>query len=320
MASVESLHLSPLAPILPARPTGRVLDYPFTPRPTNEGARHPITAGLPGAPDPEQTGGRHWGRWLRMGAVIPDPDAQVLMVADDDQPLLLTKRAGKGRVALLTSDQVWLWGRGFEGGGPQTELLRRIAHWAMKEPDLEEEALEVSVAPDLGLNVTRRTMKDSVGPVTITLPDGGVRELTLPPAGAGRFSARWQAPGPGLYRLAEGELSRVAAVGPAAPREFEQTVSSDAALAPLVASSKGSVQRLSDGIPDLRTVRVGRPSSGQGVQRPWIGITPRGAAALDGLAIRPLMPGWAWLALIAGFAIAAWLAEGGRLHPRRRSG
>ncbi|WP_052041948.1 hypothetical protein [Paracoccus sphaerophysae] len=317
MASVESLHLSPLGPILPARPTGRVLERPFTPWLTQEGKRHPVTAGLPGEPDPDTTEGRHWGRWLRMSEVTPDDDAQVLMVGDDDQPLLIANRVGRGRVALLTSDQVWLWGRGFEGGGPQAELLRRIAHWGMKEPELEEEALEVGVAGDLGLTVTRRTMGDSVGPVTITLPDGTTQQLALAPAGEGRFSASWQAPAPGLYRVAEGELSRVAAVGPAAPREFEQTVASDAALAGLVAATGGSVLRLAEAVPDIRTVRPGRPASGQGVQRPWVGITPRAAAALDGLAIRPVLPGLAWLALIAGLAILAWLVEGGRLGTGR---
>ena len=233
MEGVESLHHSPLGPVLPARPTGRVLERPFTPWLTQQGKRHPVTAGLPGAPDPDSSTGPHWGRWLRMGEVVADPRAQVLMAADDDQPLLIASRVGRGRVALLTSDQIWLWGRGFEGGGPQAELLRRIAHWSMKEPDLEEESLQVQLSGDLGLIVTRRTMKDAVGPVTITRPDGSTAELTLEPAGDGRFTGRWQAAGPGLYRLAEGDLSRVVAVGPSAPREFEQTVATGTLLQPL---------------------------------------------------------------------------------------
>ena len=317
-ASVESLHLSPLGPILPGRPTGRLLDGAFTPQLTEAGRRHPVTAGLPGAPDPDRPDAPHWGRWLRLAEVIPDPDAQVLMTDDADRALLIADRVGEGRVALMTSDQVWLWGRGFEGGGPQAELLRRVAHWSMKEPDLEEEALLVDVAGDLALTVTRRTMKGAVGAVTITGPDGQTSQLTLAPGGVGRFAARWQAPAPGLYRLTEGELSRVAAVGRATPREFEQTVAGADALTPLVRATGGAVLRLGDGVPDVRAVRPGRPASGQGVQRPWIGITPRAARAVDGLAIRPLLPGWAWLALIAGLALAAWLVEGGRLTARGR--
>jgi hypothetical protein len=53
-------------------------------------------------------------------------------------------RVGAGRIALLASDQAWLWDRGFEGGGPQAELLRRLAHWMMGEPELEEEALSAT--------------------------------------------------------------------------------------------------------------------------------------------------------------------------------
>ena len=55
------------------------------------------------------------------------------------------------------SDQIWLWARGFEGGGPQAELLRRLAHWLMKEPELEAENLSAAVV-DGEMVVTRRTM------------------------------------------------------------------------------------------------------------------------------------------------------------------
>ncbi|MBB1491773.1 MULTISPECIES: hypothetical protein [unclassified Paracoccus (in: a-proteobacteria)] len=312
-ASVESLHLSPLGAILPGRPTGRFLNVPFLPRLTDAGQRHPVTAALPGAPDPDAAGASHWGRWLQMGDVIPEPGAEVLMVGEEDRPLLIADRVGEGRIALLTSDQVWLWARGFEGGGPQAELLRRIAHWSMKEPELEEESLAVSVTEGLGLQVTRQTMEESVGAVTITRPDGTTAELGLEPVADGRFSARWQAPGPGLYRLSEGELSRVVAVGPAAPREFEQTVATGEAMADLAEATRGAVLRLSDGMPDLRRVAEGRQAFGEGIQRPWIAITPREAEAVDGLAVRPLLPPWAWLLLVAGFALIGWLVEGGRL-------
>lgn len=315
MAGVESLHLSPLGTILPARPTGRFVDAPFLPQLTEAGRRHPVTAALQGAPG---GGGVAWGRWLRMGEVTADPRAEVLMTGDQGRPLLIAGRAGAGRVALLTSDQVWLWGRGFEGGGPQAELLRRIAHWSMKEPDLEEETLSVAVVDGTTLAITRRTMDDAIGPVRITRPDGSTATLRLDPEGAGRFSGRFPAPAPGLYRLAEGELTRVVAVGPAAPREFEQTVADAAALEPLVAATQGAVLPLSEGVPDLRTVAVGRQAHGQGIARPWIAITPRGAEAVEGLAVRPLLPPWAWLLLIAGLALAAWLAEGGRLGWARR--
>ncbi len=308
MSTVESLNLSPMGAILPGRPTGQVYDEPFLPRLTDEGRRHPVTAGLTGAP--VEGGDQHWGRWLRMSQVVPDPRAQVVMTGASDEPLLILNRVGKGRVALMTSDQVWLWGRGFEGGGPQLELLRRIAHWSMKEPELEEEALLADVSAELAVTITRRTMAETAKPVRITRPDGQTETVALAEAGPGRFTGRWTAPGPGLYRMTDGDISRVLALGPAAPREFEETVASGAGLTPLAEATQGGVLRLSDGIPDLRLVRPGRPAHGQGVAGDWLGITPRDAASVTGLTHRPLLPGWAWLLLVAGLALAGWLAEG----------
>lgn len=312
MASVESLNLSPLGEILPARPTGRIVEQPFRPELTEAGRRHPVTAGLPGAPAADGSrSDSDWGRWLRMAEVVPDR-GEVVMTGENDQPLLIMDRVDKGRVAMLTSDQVWLWGRGFEGGGPQLELLRRIAHWSMKEPDLEEEALLADQLPGLALRITRRTMVETAGPITVTAPDGTEASVDLAETGPGRWTADWQAPGPGLYRLSDGEITRVIVLGPSAPKEFEETVASAARLEPLAEATGGAVLHLSDGIPDLRTVRVGRPASGDGVGGAWIGITPREAATVTGLSRRPLLPGWVWLALIAGLILAGWLTEGRR--------
>ncbi|MDO5612131.1 MAG: hypothetical protein Q4G14_02685 [Paracoccus sp. (in: a-proteobacteria)] len=311
MAGVESLNLSPLGRILPARPTGRVIDAPFLPRLTDEGARHPVTSGLPGAVGPEDAPADPWGRWLRMADTIVSRGV-VAMTGADDRPLLVLDRVGQGRVAQMTSDQVWLWGRGFEGGGPQLELLRRIAHWSMQEPELDEETLLADVGTDLRVRLTRRTMQDTAGPLRIIGPEGLALDLPLTPAGPGRFVADWVAPGPGLYRLADGDLTRVLALGPAAPREFEQTVASEALLGPLAQTSGGAVMHLSDGVPDLRTVRAGRQAFGETALGRWIALTPREAATVTGLARRPLLPGWVWLGLIAGLLIVGWLVEARR--------
>ncbi|WP_134682190.1 hypothetical protein [Paracoccus ravus] len=315
MSTVESLNLSPLGTILPGRPTGRIYEEPYLPRLSPEGERHPVTAGLSGAPREGEAS--HWGRWLRMSQVIPEPGAQVVLTGAEGQPLLILDRVGKGRVAMLNSDQVWLWGRGFEGGGPQLELLRRIAHWSMKEPDLEEEALLADVAEGLAVTITRRSMSPEARPVRITRPDGQTDTVELAPAGPGRFTARWTAPGAGLYRMTDGEISRVMALGPAAPREFEETVASGDLLAPLAEKTRGAVLNLSQGIPDLRAVREGRQAHGKGISRNWIAITPRGATSTTGMTHRPLLPGWAWLVLVAGLALAGWLAEGRSLRLRR---
>ncbi|SOC18120.1 hypothetical protein [Rhodobacter maris] len=306
-ATVQSLWQTPLGEILPARPTGRVLSEPYLPRPTTLGLRHPVTAGLEGAPPVSGDPGKdHWGRWLRQ-IELSNATGEVVMQGAEGAPLLVLAREGKGRVALLGSDHAWLWDRGYEGGGPQLELLRRIAHWAMQEPDLEEEALQVEIEPGtLGLTVTRRTMKDEVGPLSITLPDGSTAELTLSEVEPGRFAARWQAPSEGLYRLAQDDLERVVALGPASPKEFEDPVASAAPLAAALAASGGADTPLEGGIPAVRQVREGKPAAGRG----WIGITPRQAEEVTGIRRGDLLPGWAWLMLAAALSLAAWRLEG----------
>ena len=248
-----------------------------------------------------------WGRWFRL-AEVELLRGQVAMSGPGDRPLLVLDRVDQGRIAVLTSDQVWLWGRGFEGGGPQLELMRRLAHWMLKEPELEEEALMAAANGDV-LTLTRRSIKpEPPGALTITAPDGKVTELTLPQITPGRFQADWQAPMLGLYRLKQDDLTRVVAVGPAAPREFVETLASPVMLQPVVDTVQGGILRLEDGFPSLRTVREGRPAAGRG----WLGYTPRGAYVTEDLRVQPLVPGWLLLLLAAGLAVAAWLAEGRR--------
>ena len=300
--SADSLWRSPLAEILPIAPTSRVLEEGFRPALTDMGRKHPVTEGLD-AQAPE--GG--WGRWFRQ-IDMAATGGQVVMEGIGARPLLVLDRQGDGRVAMLASDHIWLWGRGYEGGGPQLELLRRLAHWTMKEPELEEEKLSAD-AQGLTLTVTRRTLGDAPGAVTITAPDGAQSQLTLQETRPGLWQGRWDAPGMGLYRLTEGERTAVAALGPAAPREFEQTIASPDPMQPVLAATGGGALRLSDGIPDIRRVAEGRVAAGRG----WLGITPREAFVTQDIRIRPFLPPWAFLLLAAGLALAAWLWEGRRL-------
>ena len=298
--AVDSLYRSPLAEILPVAPTAQVIEEGFRPKITDLGRRHPVTEGLEKeAPE----GG--WGRWFRQ-IEVEQTAGQVLMSGAHGLPLLVLNRVDQGRVAVLASDQSWLWGRGYEGGGPQLELLRRLAHWMLKEPELEEETLTAEVKGE-AMVITRRTLaEEEPGPVTITAPDGTVTELAMPQAAPGRYEAGFKAPMLGLYRLEQGELTRVIAVGPATPREFVETIASGADLAPLAEATKGGVTRLEPGTPDIRTVAEGRVAVGRG----WIGITPREAYLTTEVNVMPVLPAWAWLLLAAGLAVVAWLVEG----------
>ncbi|MEP6067412.1 MAG: hypothetical protein ABJ246_16350 [Paracoccaceae bacterium] len=297
-ASADSLFRSPLGPVLPAEPTARVLEQAYLPKVTDLGERHPVTTALPASGD--------WGRWLRQVELQPRTGSTV-MEGIDGRPLLILDRVGEGRVALLASDHMWLWHRGYEGGGPQLEMLRRLAHWMMKEPELEEEALTADPTGQRML-IRRQTLKEDVPPVIVTGPDGTETELTLTPAGPGRFETTFEGPEIGLYRLKNGDLTTVIGLGPAAPREFEQTVASGDALKPLVETWRGGILRLEDGVPRLRSVRSGRPASGRG----WIGLTPREAYETLDVRQRSLLPPWLVLLLASGLIVAAWLREGQR--------
>ncbi len=298
----DSLWRSPLSEVLPVDVTGRIIEEGFRPVVTDLGRKHPVTEGLE-----ELAPAEGWGRWFRMMEVTPRA-GETLMTGPGGRPLLQLAREGEGRVAVLASDHIWLWGRGFEGGGPQLELLRRLAHWMLKEPELEEEAL-TATAEGQTLTITRRTIaEDPPGLLTITGPDGAEVTPDLPQTAPGRFSADWAAPEMGLYRLEQDALTRVVAVGPSAPREFVETIASGDLLTAVVEPMQGGILRLADGVPDLRAVRMGRNAAGRG----WIGITPRAAYVTEDIRVAALLPGWLYLVLAAGLAVAAWLIEGRR--------
>ncbi|UWQ49457.1 hypothetical protein K3720_16390 [Leisingera caerulea] len=297
-ASADSIYRSPLSLILPAEPSARVLEEAYRPAVTDLGRQHPVTSGLEGAAD--------WGRWLRQ-IELRTPEGHVLMSGAGERPLLVLNRVGEGRVALLASDHAWLWSRGYEGGGPQLELLRRLAHWMMKEPELEEEALWAETSGQR-MRILRRTLAGQAGPVTVTNPDGSAVELDLRQTAPGQWETRYEGPEPGLYRLQEGEESTVVGLGPAAPKEFEETIATGSVLAPVLEPLRGGVLRLEDGMPSLRSVRAGRPASGRG----WIGLTPREAYETLSVSQGPLLPAWLALVMAAFFLVAGWLREGRR--------
>ncbi len=307
-ASADSIYHSALADILPARPTARVLEEGFKPLLSEVGQRHPVTEGLEAfAPDvPEGEEGPGWGRWMRL-IEVEEISGNTVMTGINDRPLLVLDRVGEGRVALLASDQSWLWDRGFEGGGPQLELLRRLAHWMMKEPDLEEEALWAE-ARGQSMTIIRRTLGEEVGDVEVRAPDGTVQVVPLKQVSPGRYEAVFQGPEIGLYRLSDGEQDAVIALGPSAPREFEETIATGEKLLPVVAVMRGGVFAIEDGMPSVRNVRAGRPAAGRG----WLGLTPREAYLTADVRITPLLPAWLTLLLAVLLSVGAWLREGRR--------
>ncbi|WP_138421814.1 hypothetical protein [Maritimibacter alexandrii] len=299
LASAQSLARSPLGQVLPGEPTARVVEEGFSPQISELGQRHPVTRGLE---DFAPEGG--WGRWMRL-VELEETAGMTVMQGAGDRPLLTLDRVGEGRVALLASDHAWLWDRGFEGGGPQLELLRRLAHWMMKEPELEEEALTAEATGNQ-VTITRRTMSEGARSVTVTRPDGTEEEVQMEEVAPGLYRSEFASAQIGLFRLEEGDQTSVVAVGPASPKEFEETIASGDPLAPIMGAMRGGTAAIEEGNPQLRSVNAGRAAIGRG----WIGYTPRGAYVVENLRVMPLAPPWLMLLIAAGLAVAAWLWEG----------
>lgn len=302
-ASPYSLFTSAVGSVLPAAPLETVLEQGYKPRLTEQGFRHPVTAGLPGANTP--TSQPAWGRWFRLvqSTVIT---GQTLMQGTGDKPLLVLNRVGKGRVALLLSDHAWLWTRGFEGGGPQAELLRRLAHWLMREPDLEEERLHGTVSGNR-LQVTRRTMSEKAANVAVTYPSGRKETVALAPAEDGSFAGTLKVEEMGLYRLRDGNLSTVAAVGPLNPKELSDVRATTSLLKPLTDMNRGTIAWIArDGMPDIRRTRPGRTAAGNG----WIGIQANESYTVRATRQTPLLHPALALVCILGGLMAGWRREG----------
>ena len=301
-AGLESVYRTPLSAVLPAQPTGEIVTGGFKPMVTEDGLAHPVTRELPG----RNADGKPptWGRWFRIiGA--NKISGQTVMTGPGNRPLLVLDQVGKGRVAELMSDQTWLWARGFEGGGPQAELLRRLAHWLMKEPELEAESLTADIVGG-DIAVTRHTMAKSTPPVTLTMPSGRKQVLVLTRIEPGVWRASAKAGELGLYRATDGILSTVTAAGPLNPKEVADMRATDEVLKPDAEATGGSVHWLADGLPDIRQVDPGDDASGSN----WIGLNANGAYRVTALEQQKLLPQWLALLLIVGALLLAWRLEG----------
>jgi hypothetical protein len=298
-----SLFRTPLGDVLPAAPTGRIMEQGYRPSVTTLGQRHPVTAKLPGANDANSN--PEWGRWFRQ-VDAEARDGDTLMSGIRERPLLILQRVGKGRVAQLLSDHAWLWARGYEGGGPQAELMRRVAHWLMKEPELEEEDLRAQVNGGT-LEIVRRSMRPSLPEITVTRPDGSTESLQLEDAGPGRATAAMPVHQVGLYEVSDGSHTALAAAGALNPLEYRDVRATPDKLRPLVEASGGAVSRFAtQELPSLRKVRPDRAHSGRG----WIGLQENSAYRVTGVAEASLLPAILALILAAGTLTFAWFREG----------
>jgi hypothetical protein len=303
-ASPTSIWRTPLDVILPAEPSGDMTDQSFQARLTDAGRRHPVTRALEGS----DTEPPHWSHWFRLVNTRRTTGTTV-MQGPDNKPLLVLSRQGEGRVALLLSDHIWLWARGYEGGGPHLDLLRNLSHWLMKQPDLDEEALRL-VVQGRDLTVQRQTMADTVNEITLTSPSGQRRVLTLKQAEPGLWRSNLTANEFGLWRATDGKLTALANVGPANPREFQEVTSSTQPLMQLANATGGDARRLADGanlnVPRVLPVRSASSFKGDD----WIGLKMRDVSVVRGIGVLPIFAGLIGLLLLIGSLAATWAREG----------
>jgi hypothetical protein len=304
-ASPTSIWRTPLEQILPAEPSGRTIEQPFYAGLTEAGKRHPVTRGLVGA----DTNPPHWSRWFRL-VDTRNANGTTIMQGPDNKPLLVLSREGEGRVGLLLSDHIWLWARGYEGGGPHLDLMRRLSHWLMKQPDLEEEALRL-IARGRDLVIERQTMADEASPVTITLPSGAKRTVTLQAGEPGLWRGSTRATELGLWRATDGKLNALVNVGPPNPREFAEVTSTTGVLGPFDNLTGGGAFRLAEaggGITLPRIVAMRSSDTYRGDD--WLGLKMRDASVVRGIGVLPMFAGLLGLLLLIGALAATWAREG----------
>ncbi len=299
-ASQLSLYRTALGDILPGEPTGNVIQRGIRPLVSDLGKRHPVTADLVGASQELP----QWGRWFSQ-VEARDLRGQTLMTGANNMPLLILDRIGDGRVALLLSDHIWLWARGYENGGPHSEILRRLAHWLMKEPELEEEDLRAHLSGS-DLVITRRSVSGHFAPITVTLPSGDEKTVTLREGKGGRAIAALPATEVGIYRLTDGKRRAVVAVGNVNPREYSDMRATETKLATVAAASGGGMHWLEDGTPTIQRVRADRKTSGSD----WLGVVSNRDFRVASVREIPLLPPLLVLLLGLGTLVWAWRREG----------
>ncbi len=310
-AGESSIARTPLMAALPAMPSGEIVEKAFYPRLTDIGQRHPVTRGLDGSSSEPP----RWSRWFRTIGV-QNPEGQVVMKGADNRPLLVLDRKGEGRVGMLLSDQGWLWARGYEGGGPHVQLYRRIAHWLMKEPELEEERLTAD-GRGMVLEIRRQTMSDDPGPAQIITPSGKTMTVKLDKSEPGIFLGSVQTSEIGLYQVANGDLTALAHVGPINAPEFADVVSTEDRLKAPAEATGGSVRRLASPsasgnqpgpvvLPSIVPVRASADAAGAD----WIGLRTTDDSVLKAVSRVPLFGGFLGLGLLLLAMGSMWYREG----------
>ena len=248
-AGPYSLSLSPLQNILPTEPTGDVIVQEFIPIMTQDGERHPVTANL------KDNMNSNWGPWYRMveGLTIA---GDVLLEGPEARPLLVLNRVGQGRVAQILSDQSWVWTKSGANKGPQADLLRRLVHWLMKEPELEENELSARIDNDTIL-ITKNSLTLDKKPIISTSPDNIKEEIILEDIGKGKQIGKILSPQEGTWKFSSGNSKISLIVGNSNSSEYLDVRTTDSIVKPLVNYTSGLIHWVNNkkNIPQIKQIQ-----------------------------------------------------------------
>jgi len=210
-------------------------------------------------------------------------------------------------VAMIMSDQAWLWSKGFDGGGPYSEMFRRTAHWLMGEPDLDAEKLTATAENGL-LAIERRTLEDRAQSVLVEKPDGTKETVRLSKTADGIYRGSLKSAGQGAYRLSSGEVSAISAIGTLNPKEYTKLQPTSEILKPLADGTGGGLfpTELTGSVPDIRRVKANKTALGTN----WMGLIAHEDYAVTASQRSPLAPGWLFFILAMLAMGGAWLREG----------
>lgn len=293
-----SLYYTSLGDILPAAPNGELVRKSFKPSLTESGTTHPVTSVIT---NNKET----WGDWLEMMPVTAKK-GETIMRGADNMPLLILSREGKGRVAQIASDQIWLWARGYQGGGPIVDLLKRTAHWLMKETELDERALAID-STDAGVTLRKRNAGNGNAGTTLTGPDGKTIALAFKESNNGWLSADLNALPDGIYRIKDRDQIKIVKMGKPLTPEFSELVAEEGKLKPIAQKSGGNVIWLeSNPDPDIKMMRASRRYGSANM----IGLKDNNASQLLSSVAKDFPPTWAGLSLTLLSLIFLWWGEG----------
>lgn len=303
-ATQFGLSRTELGLVLTGKPNGQIIEEGFHPRLSEIGKKHPVTSAL--LKENLSANGDEWGRWFRLIAADPG-EGQILMNGPDQLPLLLLNHVEKGRVAQLFSDQLWLWQRGFEGGGPYTELIRRTMHWLMREPELEEERLS-GIITEQNLIVTRHSLGALPSQISVVFPDGTHHDIAMKEVNPGEASGQIHVEQEGLYKLSDRDKNAFTAYGELNSKEWEDPRASPHLIEEIAEDRRGGIFQadISGALPDLHYVKDGGALSGSN----WLGLRANEQYIVTGHHQTALLPAWAALLLALSTALWAWWREG----------